>query len=76
VEAGLPVVRSANSGISSVSDAAGRIVDKIPLGVRGVLDAPLPNTSVHTPFSKYGNSLFLALLAALVTIAVIPTRRW
>jgi apolipoprotein N-acyltransferase len=76
VEAGLPVVRSANSGISSVSDAAGRIVEKIPLGVRGVVDAPLPNTSLHTLFAKYGNSLFLALLAALVTVSVIPARRW
>ncbi len=76
VEAGLPVVRSANSGISSVSDAAGRIVDKIPLGVRGVVDVALPNTSVDTPFSKYGNSLFIALLAVLFSFAVIPARRW
>jgi apolipoprotein N-acyltransferase len=76
VEAGLPVVRSANSGISSVSDAAGRIVGKIPLGVRGVVDAPLPATSVLTMYSKYGNSLFLSLLAVLFAFALIPARRW
>lgn len=76
VEEGLPVVRSANSGISSVTDAAGRVVEKIPLGVRGVVDAPLPDASTPTLFSKYGNSLFVALLAAFIAISMIPTRRW
>lgn len=41
VETGLPVVRSANNGISAVIDARGRVVDAFALNVRGTLDATL-----------------------------------
>ncbi len=42
IEQGLPLVRSANTGISAVIDARGRIVASIPLGQHGFVDAPLP----------------------------------
>ncbi|HSO46383.1 MAG TPA: apolipoprotein N-acyltransferase, partial [Rhizobiaceae bacterium] len=76
VEEGLPVVRSANTGISSVSDPAGRIIASIPLGIRGVADAALPLQLPQTIFARYGNGLFLALLAVFVIVSLISTRRW
>ena len=42
IEQGLPLVRAANTGISAVIDPVGRIVESLPLGAEGVMDAPLP----------------------------------
>jgi apolipoprotein N-acyltransferase len=42
IEQGLPMVRSANGGVSYVIDAYGRNVASLDLGARGVVDARLP----------------------------------
>ena len=64
VEEGLPLVRSANTGISAVVDGYGRIITKLDLGLEGVIDANLPKALSPTTFSIYGNKvpLLLALL--------------
>ncbi len=72
VEEGLPVVRAANSGISSVSDPAGRIMGKIPLGVRGVIDLALPVSFGPTLYSRNGNAVFFMLLALLALVCALP----
>lgn len=72
VEEGLPVVRAANDGISSVSGPLGRVVEKVPLGVRGVIDSELPAAISPTLFSRLGNTLFLAILALFFAISVWP----
>ncbi|MEM7463966.1 MAG: apolipoprotein N-acyltransferase [Pseudomonadota bacterium] len=73
VEEGLPVVRAANNGISSVSDAYGRVLAIAPLGERMVIDSQLPGKSPVTIYSKTGNLLFWLLVA--VFIATRPFRR-
>ncbi|MGI9400093.1 MAG: apolipoprotein N-acyltransferase [Rhizobiaceae bacterium] len=73
VEEGLPVVRAANNGISSVSDAYGRILVTAPLGKQTVIDSPLPVGSAHTLYSRTGNLLFLII--AGVFIATRPFNR-
>lgn len=63
VEEGLPLVRTANTGISAVIDGYGRVKAELPLGVRGVLDSSLPMpVSTPTPFALLGN--FLSILLA------------
>ena len=42
IELGLPLVRSANTGISAVIDPVGRTVASLGLGIEGILDANLP----------------------------------
>ena len=63
VEEGLPVVRAANSGISSVSDSFGRIHAYLGLGESGSLDAKLPLPAGITFFQYYRNYGFLVICA-------------
>ncbi|MFQ5534518.1 MAG: apolipoprotein N-acyltransferase [Sphingomonadales bacterium] len=66
VEEGVPLVRSAGTGISAVIDPLGRIVRSIGLGERGVLDAELPAAlSVIPPYARFGDWTLLMLLAVL-----------
>ncbi len=63
VEEGLPLVRTANTGISGVFDGYGRVGDVLPLGTRGVLDTALPQpVTGATPFALLGN--FTSILLA------------
>ena len=42
VEQGIPVIRAANTGISGIIDAYGRVLQTLPLGEEGILDGYLP----------------------------------
>jgi apolipoprotein N-acyltransferase len=74
VEEGLPVIRAANNGISAVIDSYGRVIDRIDLNDRGILDAELPEAAtVPTLYSYAGNLMYLIEL--LVTTCVIFVAR-
>ena len=64
VEQGLPIARSANTGISAVIDPYGRILAKRALNTEGVIDYPLPHALVPTPYARFGDWLFGLLLLA------------
>jgi apolipoprotein N-acyltransferase len=64
IEQGLPLVRSANTGISAVVDPYGRIVRALPLGTAGAVDAPLPARAPRTIFARWGDWPLLFLLCA------------
>lgn len=69
VEAGLPLVRAANNGISAVVDARGRIVDAFGLNAVGSLDVVLSAGKIPTwPYRTY---TFLAIILIFTTIACI-----
>jgi apolipoprotein N-acyltransferase len=61
IEQGLPLVRAANTGISAVIDPLGRIVARLPLGVEGVLDSPLPRAFPTTLYARFGDASFFLL---------------
>ncbi len=63
VEEGLPLVRAANSGISAVVDAYGRIIASLPLDHIGVIDATLPAAIAPTLYARLGDLLLLAMLS-------------
>jgi apolipoprotein N-acyltransferase len=73
VEEGLPVARVANTGISGVSDAFGRVAAKIDFGERGIADLDLPGKSAATFYSLHRNFPFFLLLA--LAACFFPFRR-
>ena len=72
IEEGLPIARAANSGISVVIDAYGRIRSRLDLGLRGTIDTNLPVALPATPFARYGDAILLALIFLCAVLAVGP----
>ncbi len=69
VEEGIPMLRAANTGISGVIDAYGRVETRSNLVVEAVIDAIVPPAlSSPTPFARFG--LFTVL--PLIVLALIP----
>lgn len=63
VELGLPLVRVANTGISAMVDAGGRVVDSLPLGEMGGLEGRIPPAAAEPTFYMiHGNLLFWTML--------------
>ena len=62
VEEGLPLVRSANNGISAVIAPSGRITAMLGLNVRGSLDADLPQAVKPTVYALLGDWIFAIIL--------------
>ncbi|MCE6968766.1 apolipoprotein N-acyltransferase [Cereibacter sphaeroides] len=65
IEQGLPLVRVANTGVSALIDARGRVLAELPLGQAGYKDVALPAPLPATPFSKLGEMPVLFVLAGL-----------
>ncbi len=72
VEEGLPLVRAANTGMSAVVDAYGRVKSSLPLNSGGIIDHPLPVALEQVPFSTYGGiSLIVVALMILLLYRVV-----
>jgi apolipoprotein N-acyltransferase len=71
VEEGLPVVRAANSGISAVVDAYGRVAASLAMDEVGVIDATLPAALPPTPYATLGDLGLAVLLMAAVAGAIL-----
>lgn len=75
VEQGLPLLRVANTGVTAVVDARGRVVSSLPFGTMGALDAAVPGALPPTPYSRWGDLPVLLLLAGLALLSLRPLRR-
>jgi apolipoprotein N-acyltransferase len=75
IEEGVPMARAANTGISAVIDAHGRIVGKLALNQMGVLDMPLPVAIAPPPYARFGDWAFVALLILGVGLAALAARK-
>ncbi|MDA9207389.1 apolipoprotein N-acyltransferase [Octadecabacter sp.] len=76
IEQGLPVVRSANTGISGIIDARGGIVASLPLNEAGFVDAQVPSALPPTLYSRVGDWPLLVLLIFAGVSALVARYRF
>ena len=74
VEEGLPLIRAANNGVSAAFDPYGRVLGRLGLNVRGVIDVPLPAAVAPPPYARLGDAVFLAVW--LMGAALLGWRVW
>ena len=74
IEQGLPMVRAANTGVSAVIDAKGRIMGQLALDTAGALDIPLPPALPPTVYAQTGDWPFIVLLCGLLSGVLIRGR--
>jgi len=70
IEQGVPVIRAANTGISAVVDAKGRVLTSVALFDVGVLDEKIPGKIEKTPYGRYGDKLFVFLMVIGLSFSV------
>ncbi|WP_372840562.1 apolipoprotein N-acyltransferase [Phaeovulum sp.] len=79
IETGLPLARAANTGISAMIDARGRVRAEIALNEVGFLDVALPAALPQTAYARQGDGPILAFIVALMalvaTLARLPIDR-
>jgi len=74
VEEGLPLVRAANSGISAIVDAYGRISSELGVDRMGVVDGVIPPAAPSTPYARLGDWTFaILLLLCCLAFPVVAT---
>ena len=71
IELGLPLLRSANTGISAVVDGRGRVIARLPLGMQGAVDSFMPAPEPPTLYSKIGD-----LPIAVVLLSILAMLGW
>jgi apolipoprotein N-acyltransferase len=74
IEEGLPVIRAANTGISAVIDAFGRVRARLGLDSAGILDSGLPAAIEPTPFARAGELGFWLLVLSCIAGAVLAVQ--
>ncbi|HSI01356.1 MAG TPA: apolipoprotein N-acyltransferase [Reyranella sp.] len=65
IEEGLPMIRAANTGVSAVIDAYGRVVASLDMEREGVIDHALPLSRAATPYARWHDWTLLGLLVIL-----------
>lgn len=68
IESGLPMARSANTGISAMIGPYGRILDQIDLYQAGVVTGPLPVAGARPLYDRFGHHTYFALLVMITSI--------
>ena len=75
IEQGLPMVRVANTGVSAVIDAEGRVTAEIALNTAGWIDAPLPAAKPKTLYARTGDApVAFLILFSLISSFVLRRR--
>ncbi|MBY0560217.1 apolipoprotein N-acyltransferase [Hyphomicrobium sp.] len=69
VEEGVPLVRAANNGISSVIDPYGRALQTLGLDVRGQIDSALPEAISPPLYARLGDWTLALILAGFAGAA-------
>ena len=65
IEQGLPLARVANTGVTEMIDARGRVTASLPFGTAGHLDAALPGSLPAPLYARWGEGPLAVLLGGL-----------
>ncbi|WP_170473853.1 apolipoprotein N-acyltransferase [Ruegeria arenilitoris] len=71
IEQGLPMMRSANTGVTAMIDPLGAVTQSLDLGQSGYIDAVLPIPLAKTVYARIGD---IWVLAALLMLFVLVWR--
>jgi apolipoprotein N-acyltransferase len=71
IEYGLPVIRVANTGISAIIDANGKVIKNLSVNKSGYLDSFIPSRKDSTIYGNFGNLIFLLLVFLVAVIAFL-----
>ncbi|HTR87853.1 MAG TPA: apolipoprotein N-acyltransferase [Reyranella sp.] len=73
IEEGLPMIRAANTGVSAVIDAYGRVLASLDMEQQGIIDHTLPPRRSATPYAEWHDLTLLALIAAFAVAIVVTS---
>lgn len=73
VEAGLPVIRNSNSGISAIIDGKGRVATGLDFGTTGVVDGIIPGR-VELPFRPFSRGTYFWLVELVLFLSAPLSR--
>ena len=76
IEEGLPIVRSAGTGISALIDPYGRILDQVQLNTQGIISSELPEKILtSTIYSVYKEWIFTFMIFILILLNLILLKK-
>jgi apolipoprotein N-acyltransferase len=75
IEEGLPMIRAANTGVSAVIDAYGRVLASLDMERQGVIDHVLPPARAATPYARWQDGMLLLLVCVLALLAISIRRK-
>jgi apolipoprotein N-acyltransferase len=74
VEEGLPMFRAANTGVSAVIDAYGRVLAALDMQREGVIDHRIPAAREPTPYGRWGDGALVVLLLVATGCLLVAVR--
>ena len=75
LETGRPVLRAANTGVTALIDARGRVVSRLPQYARDVLTGDVQPMTGATPYARWGNWPTLLVVSGVLFILLLLRRR-
>jgi len=77
IEEGMPLVRVANTGVTTVTDSYGRMQAQIPYGTEGFVDIALGKPLSEIPLSaRFPNLIWIVLLGVISLINIPLLQVW
>ncbi|WP_284165317.1 apolipoprotein N-acyltransferase [Frigidibacter sp. SD6-1] len=75
IEQGLPLLRDANTGVTAVIDAKGRVLQTLPLDTDGWIDTAVPPALPATLYARTGDIPATMLLLGCIGVIALNRRR-
>ncbi len=69
METGRMMLRATNTGVTSIIDRDGRVVEQLPQHEEGVLEGMVQGYQGLTPYARWGNAAVLLLMIAMLAYA-------